>query len=311
MKITDVAAAVIERPDGSFLLGQRAPDTFYPGYWEFPGGKVESGETPREALVRELHEELEIEVLRATPWIVREHVYEHAHVRLHFFRVAEWRGEIKDHVHAALEWQRPGATSVSPMLPANAPVLAALALPDFYAITHAHEIGIDAQLSALEHALAKGLRLVQLREAGLPADQRESFAASAVGLCRDYGARVLVNGDAQLAWAVGADGLHLNGAQLKALRGRPGFPLVAASCHDDMELKRAADAGLDFVVLGAVKPTASHPGRPALGWPAVTRLLENYPLPVYAIGGLGRDDLDSARLAGAHGVAAIRGAWER
>jgi 8-oxo-dGTP diphosphatase len=311
MKIIDVAAAVIERPDGSFLLGQRAADTFYPGYWEFPGGKVESGETPHQALVRELHEELEIEVLRATPWIVREHVYEHAHVRLHFFRVSEWRGDIKDHVHSALAWQRPGETTVTPMLPANAPVLAALALPDMYGITHAHEIGIAPQLAELEHALSKGLRLVQLREAGLPADQRESFAASAVGLCRDYGARVLVNGDAQLAWAVGADGLHLSGVQLKALRGRPGFPLVAASCHDDMELKRAADAGLDFAVLGAVKSTASHPGRPALGWPAVTRLLDNYPLPVYAIGGLGRDDLDSARRAGAHGIAAIRAAWER
>lgn len=311
MKITEVAAAVIERPDGSFLLGQRAADTFYPGYWEFPGGKVEAGETPHDALMRELREELEIEVLQATPWIVREHVYEHAHVRLHFFRVEEWRGEMKDHVHAALEWQRPGAETVSPMLPANAPVLAALALPDFYGITHAHEIGIEPQLTALEHALAKGLRLVQLREGTLPAQQRESFAAAAVGLCRDYGARVLVNGDAQLAWAVGADGVHLNSMQLKALRGRPGFPLVAASCHDVEELQRAADAGLDFAVLGAVKPTASHPGRPALGWPAFAALLANCPLPVYAIGGLGRPDLDAARARGAHGIAAIRAAWLR
>jgi 8-oxo-dGTP diphosphatase len=309
MKITEVAAAVIERPDGSFLLGQRAPDTFYPGYWEFPGGKVEVGETPHDALVRELHEELEIEVLRATPWIVREHAYEHAHVRLHFFRVSEWRGEVRDHVHSALAWQRPDATTVSPMLPANAPVLAALALPDFYAVSHAHEIGIDTQLAKMEQALIKGLRLVQLREFALAADQREPFAAAAVALCRNHGARVLVNGDAQLAWAVGADGVHLNGTQLKALRGRPGFPLVAASCHDAADLKRAADAGLDFAVLGTVKPTPSHPGQAALGWPAVAKLLENCPLPVYAIGGLARSDLESARLVGAQGIAAIRAAW--
>ncbi|HZV54186.1 MAG TPA: Nudix family hydrolase [Rhodocyclaceae bacterium] len=309
MKITQVAAAVIERPDGSFLLGQRAPDTFYPGYWEFPGGKVEPGETPRDALVRELREELEIEVLQATPWIVREHVYEHAHVRLHFFRVSEWRGEVRDHVHAALEWQRPGATTVTPMLPANAPVLAALDLPDFYGITHAQEIGVDAQLATLEHSLKNGLRLVQLRESRLPADRREPFAAAAVALCQRHSARVLVNGDAQLAWAVGADGLHLTGEQLKGLRGRPNFPLVAASCHDAAELKRAAEYQLDFAVLGAVKPTASHPGREGIGWPAVAKLLESYPLPVYAIGGLGREDLDSARAAGAHGIAAIRAAW--
>ena len=144
MKLTEVAAAVILRPDGSFLLGQRAADTFYPGYWEFPGGKVEPGETPRDALVRELHEELEIEVLDASPWIVREHVYEHAHVRLHFFRVTRWRGELRDHVHAALAWQGADALSVSPMLPANAPVLAALQLPPLYGISHAWQIGIAA-----------------------------------------------------------------------------------------------------------------------------------------------------------------------
>jgi 8-oxo-dGTP diphosphatase len=309
VKITEVAAAVIERPDGSFLLGQRAPDTFYPGYWEFPGGKVEAGESPHDALVRELHEELEVEVLQATPWIVREHVYEHAHVRLHFFRVAGWRGEIKDHVHSALEWQRPGATSVAPMLPANAPVLAALALPDTYGITHAHEIGVPSQLTLLERALANGLRLVQLREGRLPADQREPFAAAAVALCQRHGARLLVNGDAQLAWAVGADGLHLTGEQLKGLRGRPNFPLVSASCHDAAELKRAAEFQLDFAVLGAVKTTASHPGQPGMGWLAMAKLLENCPLPVYAIGGLGRGDLGDARLAGAHGIAAIRAVW--
>lgn len=309
MSITDVAAAVILRPDGSFLLGQRAADTFYPGYWEFPGGKVEPGETPAQALARELHEELAITVVEARPWIVREHLYEHAHVRLHFFRVVAWQGEVKDHVHAALAWQQPEATTVSPMLPANAPVLAALTLPDFYAISHAHEIGVDAQLAALEQALQRGLRLVQLRENALAEDKREAFAAAAVALCHKHGARVLVNGNAQLAWAVGADGLHLPGAQLQSLRGRPAFPLVAASCHDAAELKRAAAYGLDFAVLGPVKPTATHPGSAGLGWQRFAELVRGLPLPVYGLGGLGPADLASALAAGAQGVAAIRAAW--
>jgi len=309
MKITEVAAAVIERPDGSFVLGQRAPDTFYPGYWEFPGGKVEPGESPHSALVRELHEELEIDVVQAYPWIVREHAYEHAHVRLHFFRVTEWRGEFKDHVHSALAWQRADALTVSPMLPANASVLAALALPDFYAISHAHEIGSKAQLAALEAALASGLRLVQLREAKLPADQREAFAAAATALCHRHGARVLVNSDAQLAWAVGADGLHLSSSQLMAARNRPNLPLVAASCHNAGELRRAAEIGVDFAVLGPVAATVSHPGREGIGWQNLGMLLENCSLPVYALGGLGRENLHSARSAGAHGIAAIRAAW--
>ncbi|WP_284155142.1 Nudix family hydrolase [Sulfuricystis thermophila] len=309
MKITRVAAAVILRADGSFLLGRRAPGTYYPGYWEFPGGKVEAGETPHDALVRELAEELGIEVIAATPWIVREHVYEHAHVRLHFFRVTQWRGEIVDHVHDALAWQTPGAETVAPMLPANAPVLAALTLPGVYGITHAWQIGLAAQLAALDAALAHGLKLVQLREVALPEMQREAFAAAAVSRCRQYGARVLVNGDAQLARAIGADGLHLPARQLLVLDRRPPFPLVAASCHERHELEHAARLGLDFAVAGPVLPTASHPHDAGIGWERFAALIRDLPLPVYAIGGLSPADLPAALAAGAQGIAAIRAAW--
>ena len=93
MKITEVAAAVIERPDeGLFLLAQRPEGKPYPGYWEFPGGKIEAGETVAGALARELKEELGIEVHSSTPWITRVYVYTHATVRLHFRRVMRWRG---------------------------------------------------------------------------------------------------------------------------------------------------------------------------------------------------------------------------
>ena len=180
MKLTEVAAAVIERraADGvfEFLLGQRAPGTFYPGYWEFPGGKVESGETPHAALLRELGEELGIGVTRADPWLRREHVYEHAHVRLNFFRVRDWCGELHDHVHSALAWQRADGLTVAPMLPANAPVLAALALPDFCAITHAGEkqfiveLAPDVQITVLKGSVARKV---------LPEDEEFEFTDEA------------------------------------------------------------------------------------------------------------------------------------
>ena len=309
MKVVDVAAAVITRNDGQYLLGQRGPGTFYPGYWEFPGGKVEPGETPRDALVRELHEELGIEVVEATPWIVREHVYEHAHVRLHFFRVTQWRGELRDHVHTALVWQTPQAPTASPMLPANGPLFAALKLPDHYGITHAWKIGTHAQMAALDTALANGLKLMQIRESTLPEMQRESFVAAAVARCQQHGAQVLVNGDAQLARACGADGIHLPAPQLMRLNQRPPFPLVAASCHERRELELAARLGLDFAVLGPVKSTASHPGAAGIGWDSFAQLIAGLPLPVYAIGGLSSVDMRLAQAAGAQGIAAIRSAW--
>ena len=309
MTITHVAAAVLLRDDGSYLLGQRAADTFYPGYWEFPGGKVEPGEAPRDALIRELHEELGIKVVQCFPWIVREHRYEHAHVKLHFFRVTEWQGELHDHVHAALSWQTVGANSVTPMLPANGPVLKALSLPDFYAVTHAVEIGTDTQLSALELALKSGLRLVQIRERDMPEPQRTAFASEAVRLIQGFGAHALINGDADMALELGADGVHLTARQLMTTRQRPEFKLVGASCHTREELDHAVVLGLDFAVAGAVNATPTHGTQEGIGWENFGKIVAESPIPVFAIGGLQRGNMLMSWQHGAHGIAAIRSAW--
>jgi 8-oxo-dGTP diphosphatase len=309
-KIVEAAAAVILQPDGRFLLGRRPEGKPYAGYWEFPGGKIEAEETAAQALVRELAEELGIEADRYTPWITREFVYPHAHVRLHFFRVSGWRGEIRDIHHDALAWRTADKVDVEPMLPANVAVLRGLTLPDFYAITDAGKIGIEPQLEKLERALAGGLRLLQVREPQLSVEKREAFAREATRLAHAHGARVLVNGDIALARHVGADGVHLPCVQLMQLESRPDLPLVAASCHNAPELARAAALDLDFALLGPVKETLSHPGIAGLGWTRVAQLLENIALPVYALGGLRRDDMDAAQQAGAHGIAAIRAAWD-
>ncbi|MCB1909269.1 MAG: Nudix family hydrolase [Rhodocyclaceae bacterium] len=308
-KQVDVAAAVITRPDGSFLLGQRAPGTFYPGYWEFPGGKVEPGEDVAAALVRELDEELGIRARRCWPWLMREHRYEHAHVRLHFFEVPEWSGQINDHVHSALSWQRADALAVSPMLPANGPILKALSLPRQMGVTDAATLGIAQQLTALERALAAGLRLVQLRDGSLPADDRRRLASEILARCRAHDALLVINGDAALAGGVGADGLHLPARDLARTNRRPDFAWVGASCHDRRDLERAAWLGLDYALLGHVAATPSHAGQRPLGWSGFTDLARQLPLPVLAIGGVGPQDLRVARAAGAHGIASIRAAW--
>ena len=121
-KIVEVAAAVLQRPDGSFLLAQRPPDKIWAGYWEFPGGKIEPGETSHHALVRELREELGITVTTAYPWITRVFTYPHATVRLNFFRVTAWSGELHPHEGQQFAWQHLPDISVAPVLPANAPI---------------------------------------------------------------------------------------------------------------------------------------------------------------------------------------------
>ncbi|HEY9446671.1 MAG TPA: Nudix family hydrolase [Burkholderiales bacterium] len=308
-KRIEVAAAVLLKPDGRFLLAQRPAGKVYAGYWEFPGGKVEPGERADEALARELHEELGIDVEQAYPWLTRDYEYEHAAVRLRFFRVTRWHGELHGREQQRFAWQRMGAPDVSPVLPANGPILDALALPPVYGISNAGELGIEPFLARLEAALQRGLRLVQLREKELAPKALSALAARVMALARQHGARVLVNGELELARSAGADGVHWTAAQLMRASSRPDCTLAAASCHNEDELAHAAALGLDFVVLGPVHPTISHPGAPTLGWARCASLIADYPLPVYALGGMRMKDVERAWLAGAHGIATMRDIW--
>jgi 8-oxo-dGTP diphosphatase len=305
----EVAAAVLLRPDGSYLLAQRPAGKVYAGYWEFPGGKVEPGEPLLQALTRELHEELGIDVVRAYPWIVLTYLYPHARVRLHFHRVLEWRGEPHPREAQRLAWNAPGAPTVAPVLPANGPVLKGLSLPTVMGITHAEQLGVPEQLAALDAALAHGLKLVMVREKQMASAQLLPFAQAVVARCRRAGALAVVNGDIALARSSAADGVHLPAAQLLAANSRPAVEWCGASCHDVGELEHAARLELDYVLLGPVLPTLSHPGAPTLGWEHFTRLIERYSLPVLAVGGMGPAQLQTAWRAGAHGVAMLRAAW--
>jgi len=202
--------------------------------------------------------------------------------------------------------------TVAPILPANGPILASLALPLVIGITPAgaHDAAAGF-LADLDAALMAGLRLVQVRAHGVSPEARIDFARAVLARARPSGARVVLNGSADEALAAGVDGLHLTASALRTLETRPDLALVGASCHDAAELDRAETLGLDYAVLGAVLPTASHPGGESMGWGAFASLVAGRTLPVYAIGGLGLADLHEARTAGAHGIACIRGAWRQ
>ena len=311
-KIVEVAAAVMLRADGrEFLLAQRPEGKVYAGYWEFPGGKVEPGETVRQALIRELQEELGITVTACSPWLTRQFTYPHATVRLNFWRVSAWDGEIGITApleHSAVEWQRTGeAASVAPILPANDPILKALSLPTTMAITMAESEGTERQLERLEDALNAGLRLVQVRDKKLPPAQRLWFAETVRQLARSHGALVVINDDEELARGIGADGIHLSAARLAACQQRPDFTWVGASCHNAAEITRAGELGFDYALLGPVLPTLTHPESSGIGWAEFENLLAGNTLPVFALGGMKPEFMTEAQGHGAHGLALMRG----
>lgn len=307
----EVVAGVLTDSHGRVLLMQRLPGKHLAGLWEFPGGKLEPGETIEQALARELREEIDIDAdsfasVISIPWH-----YPGKSIRLHALRVAGWRGDICAREGHPLRWTSLNDIEAAVMPPADAPILTALRLPARYVITAS-----DAAVAAA-HA-ATGVQppgasgecpdcLLQLRFPGTDHDAVRGIARDLLAANPALRSRLLLNFDIGLARELGV-GVHLKSTQLRELRERPLAPgaWVGASCHDRDELALAAQLGADFATLSPVRRTTSHLDTPALGWERFTQLVAEATLPVYALGGVGPDDFDRARAAGAQGVAGIR-----
>lgn len=309
LPLVDVAVAVVQRSDGRVLLAERPLHKVSGGYWEFPGGKFNAGENPEQALARELHEEIGIELDIAHRWLTYEHTYANKIVRLHFFRVTAWHGTPRGNEGQRVSWEDPYAPSVSPLLPANDKVLRALRLAPVYAITDAGKYGVADFLQRLERALAAGLRLVLVRERAMAPEQLAQFARQVIARARRYDADVLVEGNESLARKVAADGMQSQARDLARMAARPAVRLWTVSCHNAAELAQAARFGADFVMLSPVLATPSHPERPGMGWQRFAETVRDYPLPVYALGGMNLDALDTAVRHGAHGIAIHAAMW--
>ena len=315
-KIIDVAVGVLLRPDGTVLLGNRPADKPWPGWWELPGGKLEPGESVLQALKRELKEEIDIEMTKATPWVTYVHKYPTTTVRLAFCRVTGWTGEPRGLENQELRWvDLKHAHEVPHLLPATYPPLRWLQLPKLYAISSAgNPDGLEKFLDRLDRALTAGLKLLQWREPdwpdGVAAENLHLAMLKVLRRCHAAGARLLINSVHPEAWWLEADGVHLRSFDADMTRSRPEqidqHKLLAVSAHNKQDLEHARTLNADFVVLGPVLPTASHPEHPGMGWEAFAALNALAGLPVYALGGQSRATLQAAQSAGAHGIAAIR-----
>ena len=308
----EVAAAVIIDVAGRVLLARRTDGRDLAGLWEFPGGKLEPGESVEHALARELHEELGIEARIGAPLIAVAQQYPHKRLRLDVRHVRQWQGSPRGQEGQALAWVPVDKLVNYAMPPADRPVVAALRQPDRYLVTPS-PIACESDhdwLDALQCSLDAGIRRVQLRLQGLDDSRRHALVAAAAKRCIAAGAEVLVNGDIALARELGI-GLHLRAAQLDGLPQRPvaAGVLLAASCHSADELRVAEALGCDFVIAGPLKPTPTHPDSSGIGWAQFEHLREHTSLPIYAIGGLAPADIPTARHHGAQGIAAIRSLW--
>ena len=217
---------------------------------------------------------------------MREHVHEHAHVRLHFSKSRAGRARSTTINHAALAWQHPGAFDVAPMLPCQ--------WPDSQVPAPAANDGHYRKRIAGDGCSAGGDRNRDrhrlpahpgARKAMSPA-QLADFVARCGLRAEQSGTLVIVNASPERARQTSADGVHLDTATLLRSASRPAFEWVGASCHNRAELEKAASLELDYALLGPVGETASHPGQPGIGWQAFETLASGLPIPVLALGGL-------------------------
>ena len=206
------------------------------------------------------------------------------------------------------------------------PIFKALALPYVYATTNAHEMGVESYLQHLRALWSKNAsngtpvlgfanevvpQMVQVREKNMSREACANFAKSVIALARECeysrDVKVLINSDIALAHEVGADGIHLTSAQLLTLKERPDFALVGASAHTRGDIERAAELKCDFVVVGPVQVTRTHPEQVPMGWETFSELVNAAPLPCYALGGLTIANLKIAIERGGQGAAMQRG----
>ena len=305
-----VVAGVLRDTRGRILLARRTEGRDLAGAWEFPGGKVEHGESPMQALRRELHEEIGVDIGDTEAFISVPQHYANKSIVLDVYTVLSYSGKPKGRERQALAWSPLEKLASYPMPPADRPVVAALTLPGMLAITPEFYGEKQAFLSCIQRQLDSGIRLVQLRTQSPAGKKLKELALDIRALCHAHDATLYINEDIALAKTLDCP-VHLKSQQLMQadIESQLAGHSFSAACHTIEELKRAEILAATYALLGPVLETKSHPEHKGIGWHGFSQLRNEVSLPIFALGGVGAEDLSIARSHGAQGVAGITGFW--
>lgn len=319
-----VAVGVIRNSHDEILIAKRNSRQHQGGKWEFPGGKVEAGESVSAALARELEEELGISVQNDQPLCQIHHHYPDRHVFLDVREVTAFTGTPKGLEGQPLRWQVPETMDPAIFPAANLKIVSAVRLPRHIAIMNdsitsdQNWPAISATFTSLPTSSWVRLRLMN------GSDLTEYIAKVKACLSApDRRSAILIDLDSELrvvqemeALREEAQALKLPGwgyyANRHALARLPDQPdnllknkIVGASCHNHEEYQMAVKKEVDFIIASPVHKSSSHPENDGMGWRDFSKLAKQGQLPCFAMGGLNQSDFDQARLAGAYGIAGI------
>lgn len=303
VKIVDVAVGLIVQGDQA-LIAWRGGERHQGDRYEFAGGKVDAHETPEQALVRELREELGIEVTHHQFLQRLTYAYPEKTVRLHVYRVEQFTGVPHGREGQPLHWVPMSQLDQYRFPDANAPIVRAAQLPCHYVIS---PDGLMAQAAwlALHTRLPQGA-WVYIRLPSLSGDEQVCWINALQQQRPDL--QLMVSSELQDR-GLPVRGYHLRQQQLMqctTLTRASMMQMWFAACHDQASLQQAERLGVDAVLVGAICATPTHPDQQGIGWQGLTAMIAQRALPVYALGGVTPDDLPQAQQCGAYGVAGIR-----
>ena len=284
------------------LITKRRKNQFMPDYWELPGGKIETGEDEEDALARELQEELGIKTLRISLKHVMTHHYKDKTVNLSIYNVESYKGNVAGTEGQDVRWCNLQNLSNYKLLPTMRIIINRIRLPEYYWITP-DERDPELLLQKCQNHLITGAKIIQLRSKDLI---EHSYIGKIHNLCQSYEARLILNVPNK-TFKEPCDGWHLTSDELFNYKKRPctNNKLLGASAHNMKEAKYAEAISVDYISLAPIEETPSHPNATPLGWEVAKDIVSKSNLPVYLLGGMGKDSLDRALNINAQGVAGI------
>jgi 8-oxo-dGTP diphosphatase len=294
------------------LISKRSSKQHLAGYWEFPGGKIESNENIETALKRELNEELGIIVENAEPFTTVRYDYPDKQVLLNVWKIYDWTGSPASRENQQISWSNLYDLHRFKFPQANKYIIQSLSLDSMYVISQESYDDYSILLKVAKDCFKAGMKIFQLRLKNGEDSNKVELVNKLGILAKENNAKLIFNGNPSDITKYSVDGIHLNSKQLLNYSARPISEdyILGASCHNEEELLQAEKLNVNYAFISPVLITKSHPAQEALGWDKFRTLRDKVNYPVYALGGLCQNDLVIAKSFGAHGIAMISAIWD-
>lgn len=303
-----VAVGVVRDEAGRVLVALRQSGQHLAGLWEFPGGKIEPGESCEQALHRELYEETGIQLVTSRSLIVIRHQYPQKTVELDVRLVESFTGTARGREGQQIRWVNAQDLPQLAFPEANRPIVAATLLPPRIMITGKFESS-EQLLAKCQRAWEKGIRVIQFRAPWL---NQPAYAELLLWLREqlDDDLRLFANTDPVNPALADYPYWHFSSSRLKKYQRPRQAVWLSSACHTNEELNLAEAAGVDFVYFSPVKSTQSHPTLKGRGWDVFREICKAAKIPVYSLGGMEAADEGRAIAEGGQGIAAISAFWD-